>query len=177
MAVADPRDAGRLGCLQRLEQRGQAAFLLQTDRAEVGLDADVVPGAEQLLEDRLGGEALESERQVEGQQAIEVVGKDGHGEDELRLRQRGQSPAGWAALLGVRRAATGRPQSLRLDAELPRGLRPQRLEPWLPWSMDAAREQSLSQAPRARPPDESKPAPASAEDSPPQQPAPLALAA
>ena len=120
MAVADPRDAGRLGCLQRLEQRGQAAFLLQTDRAEVGLDA------EQLLEDRLGGEALESERQVEGQQAIEVVGEDGHGEDELRLRQRGQSPAGWAALLGVRRAATGRPQSLRLDAELPRGLRPQR---------------------------------------------------
>ncbi len=125
MAVADPRDAGRLGCLQRLEQRGQAAFL-QADRAEVGLDADVVPGAEQLLEDQLGGEALESERQVEGQQAEEVVGEDGLGEDELRLRQRGQSPAGWAALLGVRRAATGGPQSLRLDAELPRGLRSQR---------------------------------------------------
>lgn len=46
------------------------------------------------------------------------------------------------------------------------GRAPQRLEPWLPWSLDAARKQALSQAPQAE-----CPTPADA------QPAPLARAA
>ena len=53
------------------------------------------------------------------------------------------------------------------------GRAPQRLEPWLPWSMDAARKQALSQAPPAVRPRQARPTPAATA---PAQLAPLARA-
>ena len=73
-AVAEPRDGLGAQLVECFEQGGQTAFLLQGDQAAGGSEGHIGPGAEQCVEQGGGGAALEAEGQMQGQQAVEVVG-------------------------------------------------------------------------------------------------------
>ena len=76
LAVAEPRDSRGADRLERLQQGGQVAFLLQRDGTAVGGEGNVGAGTEQALVQRARSELLVAGWEVEGEQAQEVVGED-----------------------------------------------------------------------------------------------------
>ena len=79
--------------MERLQQGGQVAPLLQSDGTGVSLEARCGTGPEHLLEERAGGQVAAAGRQVEREQAVQVVGRDGHGEVEIDLDHHGGGEA------------------------------------------------------------------------------------
>ena len=68
---------------------GRLRFLFKAMRQRVGSRVHVRPGAQQFLEQGGGGAALEAGWQLQGEQAVEIVGQDGHGEIEIDLDDHG----------------------------------------------------------------------------------------
>ena len=79
--------------MERLLQGRQVALLLQSNGAGVFVEAHCGTGAEHLLEERAGGQVAVAGGQVEREQAVQVVGRDGHGEVEIGLDHHGGGQA------------------------------------------------------------------------------------
>ena len=79
--------------MERLLQGRQVALLLQSNGAGVFVEAHCGTGAEHLLEERAGGQVAVAGGQVEREQAVQVGGRDGHGEVEIGLDHHGGGQA------------------------------------------------------------------------------------
>ncbi len=91
--VAEPWQWLRGLRAERFDQCRQVAFLLQRDRKELGVELDIGSGFERRFEQRLGRAVAIARRQLQCQQAVEVVGQHGHDVVEIDLDDhRGRQP-------------------------------------------------------------------------------------